>query len=133
MPVRTKRAYEPASPDDGKRYLVDRLWPRGVSADRLHLTAWRKELAPSDVLRRWYGHLPDRFPEFRRRYREELLARPEFVSSLREEARRATVTLVFGARDPARSNAAVLAELVAEPAKIEPAPTRPADGRRGRG
>jgi uncharacterized protein YeaO (DUF488 family) len=115
MPIRTKRAYDPSSPDDGARYLVDRLWPRGVSSERLRLTAWRKELAPSDSLRRWFGHDPSRFEEFRRRYRDELSLEGAALHQLREEARSGTVTLVFGARDAAVSNAAVLAELLAEP------------------
>lgn len=114
MPVRTKRAYEPPDPTDGSRYLVDRLWPRGVTAERLQLTAWRKELAPSDSLRRWFGHDPRRFDEFRRRYRRELSLQAEAIDRLRGEARQGTITLVFAARDPATSNAAVLAELLAD-------------------
>lgn len=76
MGVRTRRAYEPAARSDGYRVLVDRLWPRGVRKDALRLDAWARELAPSDALRRWFGHDPDRFPEFARRYAAELRAGP---------------------------------------------------------
>jgi uncharacterized protein YeaO (DUF488 family) len=114
MPVQTKRAYDLPEPADGRRYLIDRLWPRGVTAERLHLSAWRKELAPSDALRRWFGHDPRRFEEFRRRYRLELTAQQGALEELRKEAHSETVTLVFAARDPAVSNAAVLAELLRE-------------------
>lgn len=114
MSVRTKRAYAPPSPEDGARYLIDRIWPRGVSAERLALTEWRKDLAPSDTLRRWYGHEPARFAAFRDRYRAELLTRPAALDALRRDAAKGTITLVFGARDPAYSNAAVLAELLQE-------------------
>jgi len=112
--LRTKRAYDPADSGDGTRYLVDRLWPRGVSADRLRLAAWRKDLAPSAELRRWYCHDPARFDEFRALYRAELLRNPGALEALRVEARHGPVTLVFGARDEVRSNVAVLAELLAE-------------------
>ena len=114
MPVRLKRAYEPAVPEDGHRYLVDRLWPRGVSADRLQLTAWRKDLAPSEELRRWYCHDPTLYPEFRVRYRAELEANPRALRSLREESRVGIVTLVFGARDVQHSNASALAEVLGD-------------------
>jgi uncharacterized protein YeaO (DUF488 family) len=112
--IRIKRAYEPPAPSDGRRYLVDRLWPRGLSAERLQLTAWRKELAPSDELRRWYGHDPNRFAEFRMRYRLELEAQHPSLAAIAREGRDGTVTLVFGARDAERSNAAVLAERITE-------------------
>ncbi len=72
MELRIKRAYEPALPEDGARFLVDRLWPRGVKKETLALTAWLKDVAPSDALRRWFGHDPARWTEFRRRYRAEL-------------------------------------------------------------
>lgn len=109
-----KRAYENASPRDGKRILVDRLWPRGVPKAAARLDAWRKELAPSEELRRWYGHDPERFPRFRTRYRAELLRHREALAELVLESERGTVTLVFAARDGDRSNAAVLRELVEE-------------------
>ncbi|HTP56331.1 MAG TPA: DUF488 family protein [Thermoplasmata archaeon] len=128
MTVRTRRAYEPPGPDDGHRYLVDRLWPRGVSAERLRVERWRKDLAPSEALCRWYGHDPARFPEFRRRYRTELLADPARWSGLCAEAADGPVTLVFGARDVVHSNAAVLAELLTERSGGRPShPRRGAD------
>jgi uncharacterized protein YeaO (DUF488 family) len=110
--VRIKRAYEPATPDDGYRVLIDRLWPRGVSRERAKLDAWEKDLAPSPELRRWFGHQPDRFDEFRRRYIEELRDRRELLTALRRRARQGTVTLVYGASDPEHNDAVVLAEVL---------------------
>ncbi|MDP2675025.1 MAG: DUF488 domain-containing protein [Dehalococcoidia bacterium] len=116
MPIATKRAYEPPAPEDGYRVLVDRLWPRGAKKEELRLDGWLKELAPSDELRRWFGHDPDRWPEFRERYRQELSGEPQ-QKVVRELARRAaagTVTLVYGAQDERHNNAVVLAEVLAE-------------------
>jgi uncharacterized protein YeaO (DUF488 family) len=113
MPVQVKRIYEPAASDDGYRLLIDRMWPRGVSRERAALDEWARELAPSDELRRWYGHASDRFGEFARRYRGELATRPDELRILRERSRRGTLTLVFSARDSAHSNAAVLADVLA--------------------
>jgi uncharacterized protein YeaO (DUF488 family) len=92
--VRLKRAYEPPDPSDGYRVLVDRLWPRGVAKDAARLDEWARDLAPSPELRKWFGHDPERFDEFRRRYAEELADREEQVSALRRRARNGTVTLV---------------------------------------
>ena len=114
MDVRTKRAYEPAEPGDGFRVLIDRLWPRGVRKQNAHIDEWARELAPSDELRRWFGHDPARFDEFARRYRDELAAHGDAIDRLRERAEQGTVTIVFGARDAAHSNAAVLAPLLRE-------------------
>lgn len=114
LSVKIKRAYEPAMSEDGRRYLVDRLWPRGRSKYDLSLRAWRKELAPSAELCRWFGHEPERFAEFRDRYRAELLQNPEPLRELSEEARSTPVTLVFAAREVEHSNATVLAELLEE-------------------
>jgi len=105
-----KRAYDPPARADGRRFLVERLWPRGVTKEALAIEAWLKDIAPSAGLRRWYGHDPAKWPEFRRRYLAELAANTEAVSALRDAARRGTVTLVFAARDPERSSAAVLKE-----------------------
>lgn len=110
--VRIKRAYERAEPGDGHRVLIDRLWPRGVSKQQARIDEWARELAPSDGLRRWFGHDPARFDEFARRYRDELAAQREALDRLRARAARGTVTIVFGARDAAHSNAAVLAALL---------------------
>jgi len=113
-PVRTKRAYEKPEAADGYRVLVDRLWPRGVSRERLGLDAWVRELAPSAALRRWFGHDPVRFAEFGRRYALELRAGPAAVAlaELERKAARGTVTLVYGSRDERHSNAAVLRDLL---------------------
>jgi uncharacterized protein YeaO (DUF488 family) len=112
--VRVRRVYEQPSPDDGVRLLVDRLWPRGVSKAKAHLDEWVKDVAPSDDLRRWYGHDPERFPEFRRRYLSEL-REPERATALErltEAASRGTVTLLTATKDAEHSEAAVLAELL---------------------
>lgn len=109
-----KRAYVPASPDDGTRVLVDRIWPRGVSRKAAALASWSKDVAPSTGLRKWFGHDPARWPEFRARYRSELAANPEPVAALRAMLRDGPVTLVYGAHDEERNNAAVLAELLDE-------------------
>ena len=112
LDVRLKRAYEPAAEDDGYRVLVDRLWPRGVSREKARLDEWARELAPSAELRRWFGHDPARFDEFRRRYREELTPRADELEELRGRARSGRLTLVFGARDMERNDAIVLAEIL---------------------
>ncbi len=112
MDVQLKRAYEEPSPADGYRVLVDRLWPRGVRRDRAHLDEWTRELAPSAELRRWFGHDPERYAEFRRRYREELAAHEDKLGELRGRARQGTLTLIYGARDTEHNDAVVLAELL---------------------
>ncbi len=112
--VRVRRVYEPPEPQDGLRVLVDRLWPRGLRKEAARVDLWARDLAPSDALRRWFGHDPARWEEFRRRYREEL-RRPEVqgaLDDLAERARQGTVTLLFAARDPHRNNAVVLAEVL---------------------
>ncbi|MCX2726697.1 DUF488 domain-containing protein [Thermomicrobium sp. 4228-Ro] len=114
MPIRVKRVYEPADPSDGERYLVERLWPRGVRRDALQLTAWLRDVAPSDALRRWYGHDPAKWPEFQQRYRAELLANPSAWQPLLEAARRGVVTLLFSARDTERNSAVVLRAFLEE-------------------
>jgi uncharacterized protein YeaO (DUF488 family) len=110
MKIRLKRAYEPAEPADGYRILIDRLWPRGVSRERARIDEWERELAPSAELRRWFGHEPSRFPEFRRRYLEELGGRRPLLTRLRRRAREGTLTLVYAAKDTDHNDAVVLAE-----------------------
>ncbi|MGH2680715.1 MAG: DUF488 domain-containing protein [Actinomycetota bacterium] len=110
--VRLKRAYEPAAPSDGYRVLVDRLWPRGVSRDRAELDGWDRELPPSTSLRRWFGHDPGRFEEFRRRYLDELRDQRPRLKELRRRAREGTLTLVYSARDRDHNDAVVLAEVL---------------------
>ncbi|GBD17493.1 hypothetical protein HRbin26_02417 [bacterium HR26] len=106
--IRVKRVYEPPSAKDGRRYLVERLWPRGLRKDALPLDGWLREVAPSDALRRWFGHDPARWEEFRRRYAAELDARPDAWHPLLEAARQGPVTLLFSARDTEHNNAVAL-------------------------
>ena len=106
--IRLKRAYEPALPSDGWRVLVERLWPRGLSKAKLRLDDWNKEVAPSAELRRWFGHDPIRWTEFRRRYFEELRANEDAWRPLLADARRGRVTLVYAARDVEHNGAVAL-------------------------
>lgn len=111
MAFTIKHASEPASKADGARILIDRLWPRGQSKEKLQLTTWVKDVAPSTELRKWFGHDPDKWEEFRKRYRAELDANPDAVAELQgllQEHR--TATLLFMARDAEHCNATVLAE-----------------------
>jgi uncharacterized protein YeaO (DUF488 family) len=110
MDVRIKRVYETPGPEDGKRILVDRLWPRGLSKERAAVDLWLKEIAPSAELRKGFGHAPDRWEAFRERYRAELAANAESVGRLREVMKGGPVTLVYGARDEERNDAVVLKE-----------------------
>ena len=103
-----KRAYEDPSPLDGHRVLVERLWPRGVTKERAALDLWLKDVAPSAELRRWFNHDPARWPEFQRRYREELLRQPQELAELRRLAAAGPVTLVYGSRDEEHNAAVVL-------------------------
>ena len=114
--LRIKRAYEPSAPEDGFRVLADRLWPRGVSREKAALDLWAKELAPTAALRTWYGHDAVRFPEFRALYLGELDANPAasaFAARCRKLPEGTPVTIVFAAKDPELSNAAVLREWLA--------------------
>ena len=112
MDIRLKRAYEPAASSDGYRVLIDRLWPRGVSREQAKLNAWERELAPSADLRQWFGHLPNRFDEFRRRYMEELRQQRPRLTELRRRARDGTLTLVYAAHDSEHNDAVVLATVL---------------------
>jgi uncharacterized protein YeaO (DUF488 family) len=94
--------------------LIDHVWPRGVSKERAHLDEWARELAPSDDLRKWFDHVPERFPQFRERYRGELDGERDKVEQLRARARKGPVTIVYAARDEQHNNAVVLAELIRE-------------------
>ena len=106
--IRLKRAYDPAEKTDGRRVLVERLWPRGMSKAQLRLDEWAKDVAPSPVLRRWFGHDPERWPEFRRRYLAELRGHPAAWQSLLSAARRGRVTLIYAAHDVAHNGAIAL-------------------------
>ena len=111
MPFKVKRVYEAPSPDDGFRVLVDRLWPRGLSKSTARVDLWLKEVAPSDALRRWFGHDPRRWEEFRRRYFAELEGKKDLVRVLIDaEREHGTVTLLYSARDALRNNAVALLE-----------------------
>jgi uncharacterized protein YeaO (DUF488 family) len=115
--IRRRRAYDAPGDDDGYRVLVDRLWPRGLSRDAAAIDEWVPGLAPSDALRRWFAHVPERWEEFRRRYREELAGNAGLdpaLDHLLELAAERPVTLVFAARDTERNNAVVLQELLQE-------------------
>jgi len=106
--IRLKRVYEPPERSDGMRFLVERLWPRGVRKEALKLDAWLKDVAPSGELRRWFGHDPVRWDEFRRRYASELDAQPEAWHEILSAADNGTVTLLFSARDTLHNNAVAL-------------------------
>jgi|HubBroStandDraft_4_1064222.scaffolds.fasta_scaffold145926_2 uncharacterized protein YeaO (DUF488 family) len=106
--IKLKRAYEPANRDDGTRFLVERLWPRGVKKHALRLDAWLKDVAPSSELRQWFGHDPAKWSEFQRRYREELKAKEGALEPILKGARRGRVTLVYSSHDQEHNNAVVL-------------------------
>lgn len=110
--IKLKRAYEPASSDDGYRVLVDRLWPRGIAKANLKIDSWEKDLGPSTELRKWFGHDPERWTEFRRRYLQELddPGKQPLLESLADRARHGTVTLIYSARDTEHNQAVVLKE-----------------------
>lgn len=111
LDVRVRRIYE-APGEDGLRVLVDRLWPRGIRRERAAIDAWPKALAPSSALRRWFGHDPSRWREFRRRYRAELAEQRPLIEALRRAARERPVTLLYAARDAEHNHALVLREVI---------------------
>ena len=108
--IQLKRAYEPASKEDGLRLLVERLWPRGVSKQRAKIDLWLKDFAPSTELRQWYGHDPARWPQFRKRYRAELKGKGDVLALLKYVTREQPVTFVYAARDEERNSAVALKE-----------------------
>ncbi len=108
--IRVKRVYDPPDAQDGARVLVDRLWPRGARKDEAKLTLWLKDIAPSDELRRWFGHDPARFNEFSRRYRAELAANNDAVSRMEDLVKAGPVTLLYAAHDEEHNNARVMAD-----------------------
>ena len=112
MKVRIKRVYEPPAPSDGDRILVYRLWPRGFTHDEARIDGWVRDLGPSTELRRWFGHDPARFDEFRRRYMAELAAKRPALTELRRRARARQLTLIYAARDAEHDDAVVLAEVL---------------------
>ncbi|HQD25592.1 MULTISPECIES: DUF488 domain-containing protein [Methanoculleus] len=112
--LRTKRIYEEPSEDDGTRILVDRLWPRGLSKEKAVVDRWEKDLAPSNELRRWFGHDPAKWEEFLRRYRAELEEKEETLAKLQREAAEGTVTLLYAAKDEEHNNAVALKRYLEE-------------------
>ncbi|HWB86317.1 MAG TPA: DUF488 family protein [Bryobacteraceae bacterium] len=123
--IRLKRIYDPPEPADGERFLVERLWARGIRKEDAHLAGWLKEVAPSTVLREWYSHDVERWPEFCKRYRAELKdeAHRAAVAELRSHARRGDITLVYAARDEEHNSAVVLRQVLAG-ARSRPAPAK---------
>lgn len=110
MNMHIKRVYEKPGKEDGKRILVDRLWPRGLTKERASIDLWLKEIAPSTELRKWFGHDPEKWKEFQKRYHLELKNNESQVSLLREQLKKGTVTLVYGAKDEEHNEALVLTE-----------------------
>lgn len=112
--LKIKRAYEPAETTDGKRILIDRLWPRGVSKSEAHIDEWKKDLAPSTELRKWFGHDPQRWEEFRKKYIQELssAAKMNLLEDIAKRAKSENITLVYAAKDAEHSNAKILEELL---------------------
>jgi uncharacterized protein YeaO (DUF488 family) len=122
--LRIKRTYDPPARHDGRRILVERLWPRGMRKEDLAAAAWLKEVAPSTELRRWFDHRVERWPEFRRRYRQELKENPDAWTSILDAERRGTVTLLYSARDPLHNGAVVLAEYLSKASRRPVAKSR---------
>ena len=122
LDVRAKRIYDPPDDSDGYRILIDHVWPRGVSRERARLDEWARELAPGDQVRKWFDHRPDRFAEFRARYRDELMAHPDRVDELRRRATNGRVTVLYAARDREHNNAVVLTELLRDGERADAGP-----------
>ncbi|HUL28935.1 MAG TPA: DUF488 family protein [Thermodesulfobacteriota bacterium] len=112
--IKIKRIYDPASPRDGKRIYIDRLWPRGMKKEEVKIDQWLKEVSPSDDLRKWFGHDPSKYSEFNRRYKRELKKHSEILKTIRKEAKRKTVTLLFSAKDEEHNNAMVMREILSK-------------------
>jgi uncharacterized protein YeaO (DUF488 family) len=110
MDIQLKRAYDPASPEDGHRVLVERLWPRGIKKENLQIETWMKEISPSPELRKWFGHDPEKWAEFQQRYTRELDQNPKYVQDLRGLASRGRLTLIYSAKDEQHNSALILKE-----------------------
>jgi uncharacterized protein YeaO (DUF488 family) len=108
--LKLKRAYDPVSREDGTRFLVERLWPRGLSKEKLRVDAWLKDVGPTTALRKWFSHDPEKWPQFRARYFRELDSRPESWQPILSAARRRRVTLVYSSHDEKHNNAVALKE-----------------------
>ncbi len=112
--IKIKRIYEPASADDGKRIYMDRLWPRGMKKEDVKIDEWLKEISPSDGLRKWFGHDPSKYEEFKRRYIKELEEHSEILERIKKAGKRETVTLLFSAKDVEHNNATALKEMLTQ-------------------
>jgi uncharacterized protein YeaO (DUF488 family) len=112
--IKIKRIYEPTSPDDGKRIYIDRLWPRGMKKEDVKIDEWLKEISPSDALRKWFGHDPSKYEEFKKRYIKELEPHAEILERIKKEGKRKTVTLLFSAKDEEHNNATVAKEVLSK-------------------
>jgi len=110
--IKLKRVYAPAASDDGMRFLVERLWPRGIKKTELQMQAWLKDVAPSTDLRQWFGHDPAKWSDFRKRYFRELSANPDAVEPILTAAKRGTVTLLYSSHDTEHNNAVALKEFI---------------------
>jgi uncharacterized protein YeaO (DUF488 family) len=111
--IKLKRVYDKPAKDDGWRVLVDRLWPRGMTKEAAHLDAWMKDVAPTDALRKWFGHDPERWSAFQKKYRAELSKKKEFLAELKKMSKEHdTLTLLFGAKDEEHNEAIVLADVL---------------------
>ena len=110
--LKIKRVYEPPSPDDGKRILIDRLWPRGLKREKAHVDEWLRNPAPNSELRKWFGYDPTKWTEFKKKYRKELGETSDLVEKTKAEAKKETVRLVFSTKDAEHNNAAFLKELL---------------------
>jgi len=114
MQIKIKRVYENASEDDGYRLLVDRVWPRGVSKEDAELDEWNKQIAPTEKLRKWFDHDPNKFTEFAEKYREEIKGKKEALKEIKKTAKSKTVTLLYGAKDTENNQAVVLKKILEE-------------------
>ncbi len=110
--IKIKRVYDPVSADDGKRILVDRLWPRGLTKEKARIDEWLKDISPSNELRKWYSHEPAKWEEFKKRYRDELKDKRDILAGLKAESKKQTITLVYSSREPRLNNAEALRELL---------------------
>ncbi len=110
--IKIKRTYDPVSKDDGRRILVDRLWPRGLSKEKLELDRWAKEWAPSTELRKWFAHDPQKWLEFQKRYKKELEGHEGVINEIADEAKAKSVTLIYGAKDQIHNEAVVLLDVI---------------------
>jgi uncharacterized protein YeaO (DUF488 family) len=110
--IKIKRVYEQPDKNDGVRILVDRLWPRGLTKEKASVDLWLKEIAPSTELRKWFGHDPDKWQSFRRRYENEIRHKDDLINVLKQKAREGTITLIYGARDEKHNEALVLKRLL---------------------